>query len=390
MTPDDKQLIPQITLWRAEKPAPFVTRVAILGDFLPAGPLLSTPSPQWRDEVLSVSPYFDDISATFLNLESTLETNGLPPRRLNGIGEIVSARTDVLDYLAAIKCRAVGLANNHIHDFGQDGVSQTRKSILEQGLTPTGVGRMLKDSPDIFVWSGLNDLRIGFWACGKAVHELATRKIPGIEPATRNRAAHALTAMKREGARFFIALVHAGCLRSNRIAPEDASLLRELARPGFDIVAASHSHRIAGHESLARPTQTPSFCFHGLGSIVSGYIASDEEREGLIVVAGFDTAGNFVELNVRPVHLGANGLGEVPEPVMAEAILDRFASLSSEIADGSATQKFYDEISPGLVSLYARDLRAACRESGIRGLARKAVRIRPAHLKRLLHTVLSA
>jgi len=46
-------------------------------------------------------------------------------------------------------------------------------------------------------------------------------------------------------------------------------------------------------------------------------------------------------------------------------------------------------MSRGLVPLYARDLRAAFRQSGLRGLARKATRIRTRHLRRLLHGVIS-
>jgi hypothetical protein len=37
--------------------------------------------------------------------------------------------------------------------------------------------------------------------------------------------------------------------------------------------------------------------------------------------------------------------------------------------------------------LYLRDARAALRQSGLRGLARKAARVRLCHLKRLMHRV---
>jgi hypothetical protein len=61
--------------------------------------------------------------------------------------------------------------------------------------------------------------------------------------------------------------------------------------------------------------------------------------------------------------------------------------LSSEIRDGSYSSAFYREISQGLVRLYVRDVRAAFLVSGVAGLARKAMRIRLHHVKRLIHGV---
>jgi hypothetical protein len=194
--------------------------------------------------------------------------------------------------------------------------------------------------------------------------------------------------MKQKGVNFAVALVHAGCLRTNRPAPEDVILLREFARIGYGIVAASHSHRISGAEKIFLPSKcASSFLFHGLGSLVSGYIATPLEREGLIVVAGFDTEGTLADIAVRPLYLPDNGIGEVPTPEAAETILRRFETLSVEIADGSYAARFYKDMSSGLVHLYLRDVNAAFRHSGVRGLVQKAARLRLSHIKRLMHTI---
>ena len=124
-----------------------------------------------------------------------------------------------------------------------------------------------------------------------------------------------------------------------------------------------------------------------MGSIASGYVASDLEREGLIVVAGFTSRGDLARVEVRPVILAASGFGEVPAPRTSDAILSRFRSLSGEIADGSSARLFYRDMSEGLVSLYLRDVRAAIRQSGLRGLARKARRVRMRHVKRFVRAV---
>ncbi len=145
-----------------------------------------------------------------------------------------------------------------------------------------------------------------------------------------------------------------------------------LATSGFDIVAASHSHRISGYSQLAGKRGPFVLLFYGLGSIVSGYASSPLEREGLIVVAGLDRHGRVASLEVRPLLLGADGFGSIPSAHASREILDRFRMFSDEVADGSWERRFYREISQGLLRLYARDVKAAYRAGGIpRALARE-------------------
>jgi hypothetical protein len=167
-------------------------------------------------------------------------------------------------------------------------------------------------------------------------------------------------------------------------------LLDRLARCGFDLVAASHSHRVSGCRAVAAATarQHPSFCFYGLGSVASGYAASPAEREGLIVVASLSERGGVVRIEVRPVVLNESGFGEIPGARAGSMLLDRFQRLSDEITDGSFEPLFYRDVSRGLVRFYLRDAKAAFRESGVRGLARKAGRVRMRHIRRFVHRVI--
>lgn len=231
-------------------------------------------------------------------------------------------------------------------------------------------------------------MRVGFWSAAIASRDLATRAKAGVEPATLARATQALKLLTSLGAHFSVALIHAGCLRTNRIDPAEAALMDRIAGCGFQIVGASHSHRVSGAKVLSPRDSGPAFCFYGLGSIASGYIASDFEREGLIVVASLTSPGNLARVEVLPVILGASGFGQVPSPQASDAILARFSSLCREIADGSSTRLFYRDMSEGLVRLYLRDAHAALRQSGLRGLARKARRIRIRHVKRFTRAII--
>jgi hypothetical protein len=375
-----------LALWKSPRPDPIVARIAVAGDFLPTGSL-SLPAGGWSEASRSVAPIFKDIDVSFVNLECPLDVGGLPYRPLTGIGEIVSASSNSLDYLRSIRAVAAGIANNHAYDFGSAGVERTRVALATRNLIPLGAERTLRDSPETFVWQGPANVRVGFWAAALASRDLATRRSGGVEPATLARARMAFAALKSRGATFSVALLHCGCLRTNRPDPSEAALVDAIASNGFDLVTASHSHRISGSKQVTTRHQTPAFCFYGLGSIVSGYIGSGFEREGLVIAAGFHADGSLASVEVRPVWLPESGFAETT-PDKCGAILKRFLDLSAEISDGSSARRFYEDVSPGAVPLYARDLRAAFRQSGVLGLARKARRIRVRHLRRLLHGVI--
>lgn len=375
-----------LTVWASDQPAEIVARIAIAGDFLPAGEL-SLPVGGWSAAANAVAPFFKDAHVAFANLECPLDTQGLASRPPNGIGTIVSGDSSSLDYLTALRFRAVGIANNHAYDFAGTGVDRTRDSLAARGLVPLGAGRTLRDNPEVFVWRGPRGVQVGFWAAARASRDLATRNVKGVEPATTARARLAAAALKSHGANFSVALLHCGCLRTNRPDPSDAALLDEIASCGFDLVAASHSHRISGSKCISKGRASPSFCFYGLGSVVSGYIASPLEREGLIVVTGFRGDGALASVEVRPVWLDESGFA-LASPEKTRAVLDRYVSLTAEISDGSSARRFYQDVSPDVLHLYSRDLRAAFHQSGVSGLARKVRRVRGRHLRRLLHGVI--
>ena len=375
------------TLWASAEHGAIVARVAIAGDFLPAGRLAIPEGHSWRQMAGGLAACFEDVSATFLNLECCLDSGALLPRTLCGLGDIVTAPADSLDYLSEFRAVAVGIANNHIFDFNIAGVQRTRSAISQHEMIPLGAGRTTRDLPEIFVWKGPDAIRVGFWAAAVTTLDPAKASKAGVEPTTPERARKAREEMKKLGASVCIALLHAGCLRTNRPDPEQRRLMDSLATSGFDIVAASHSHRISGYSQLAGK-RGPSFCFYGLGSIVSGYASSPLEREGLIVVAGLDRHGRVASLEVRPLLLGADGFGSIPSAHASREILDRFRMFSDEVADGSWERRFYREISQGLLRLYARDVKAAYRTGGVRALARKIGRIRGQQMRRLAHRVI--
>lgn len=382
-------------IWESEEAASggaIAARIAVAGDFIPSGTLAALADHSWRDATSAAASLTADVDVGIANLEAVLNTESLTPRKLTGLGAIVSAPASAIDYLAALNFRLVGLANNHSFDFGAAGIDTTRDAIERRAMQPLGAGRTLADSPEVVVWCSPVGARVGFWAAAKASHDLATPRSPGVEPATQSRAAQAVAELRRRHAQFCVALIHSGVISTNRVDPEDLALLDSIGAAGFQVVAASHSHRVSGHRLIAPPpssvSSAPLAVFYGLGSLASGYTSGPEEHGGLIIVASLNARGELVRLEARPILLDNCGFAYIPPATIGATILDRFHTLSNEITSGSNARFFYRDVSRGLFRHYLRDARAAFSHSGVPGLARKATRLRMRHIRRLVRKVM--
>jgi hypothetical protein len=371
-------------LWE-KKGAVVRFRVALAGDYLPSAGLGEEEKCDWQRESAKLGPYFENIDLAVVNLECPVDVAACAPRPKIGLGENFSAPPQSLEYLSALRVKLVGIANNHIYDYGLQGLHRTREGIKGRGMAALGSGRRLQEAPEVFVAETPFGGRIGFWAAARNLPELATGMRAGVEPATTARAKAAISELRRDGSKLNIAFLHAGIEHTNRPDPEDVEFMDELIALGFDVIAASHSHRIGGYRASTRKGDRPAFCFYGLGSLSSGIKYSEFEHEGLILVIGLDAGGEIARVEVQPILLSAEGWGTIPDRTSANIILDRFMMLSLEIADGSYRQRFYEDTGKDLVRRQFRNLRAAYQRGGLLGVVQILSRIRMRHVNRALH-----
>jgi hypothetical protein len=371
-------------LWE-KKDARVRFRVALAGDYLPSAGLGATTGCDWNCQAAKLAPYFRNIDLAVANLECPVDVEGYAARPKIGLGDTFSAPPESLDYLSALHVKLVGIANNHIYDYGPEGLRRTQEAIKRRGLTPIGSGRSLREPPEVFTAESLFAGRIGFWAAARNLPELATTSHAGVEPATTARAKVAIAELRRQRTNLNVAFLHAGIEHTNRPDPDDVEFMDELMALGFNIVAASHSHRISGYRMATGKDGRPAFCFYGLGSLSSGIKYSSLEQEGLMPVIGVDEFGQIAQVEVQPLLLSPDGWGMIPESASAKTILDRFMMLSLEIIEGSYGQRFYQDTGKDLVQRQFRNLRAAYKKGGLSGLVQILSRIRMRHINRVLH-----
>lgn len=364
-------------------------RFGIAGDFLPASGLAPISGETWSGQADLISPLFQDLQFSIVNLECPVGVDGLAPRMKASLGDTFSSLTESLDYLDSLKATVIGIANNHLYDYEKLGAARTVEN-LHSIFSVCGFGRSLQEPPSICIRELPESVRVGIWAAARNLSDAATPNSIGIEPATRERAAQALACLTGSDVQCRVAFLHAGAEGSNYPDPEDAQFMEELAEMGFDVVAACHSHRISGYKAIERKNRFPAHCFYGLGSLTSGVLYSPLEHEGVLAAVSLDATGAVCEVEARPIHLDERGWGRVPSAEECASVVDRFRKVSAAIQDGSYRQAFYSDMSRDLLGTQWRDARIAFQRAGIRGILQKLGRMRPAHLRRLYHKALRA
>jgi len=373
-------------LWK-DPSSSVVARFGIAGDFLPASGL-SPASPQtWAGMAVPLSALFDELDFTLVNLECPVNVGSLPPRTKASLGDSFSAPQESVDYLHALKCKVVSLANNHSYDYGPPGVAATRAALNTAGIISLGVDRSLTDPPEVCVLNIGETARVGIWCSALEIRECATKNQRGLEPATIERGRAAFTSLKSKGATCSVAFLHAGAEGTNRPDPSAVELMNSLAQTGFNVIAACHSHRTSGFADVVRRSSPyPAFCFYGLGSLSSGVMYSELEREGLLASIGLNSEGRVVLVEAKPLYLAGRGWACRPTREQEESILARFFTASREILDGSYKREFYKDVGENFFETHWRDLRLAFSRAGIRGVLAKVARLRKGHFRALLHS----
>jgi len=366
-----------------------VARFGIAGDFLPASGLKPVGTQTWSEMAGPLLEAFGELDFALVNLESPVNVGSLPARMKPSLGDSFNAPQEALDYLRALKCKVVSLANNHIYDYDSSGAATTEAALKAAGLIPLGISQNLEEPPSVYVCNLTGTARVGIWCAALGLRECATKSSVGVEPATIERGKAALSLLKSRGATCCVAFLHAGAEGTNRPDPAAVKLMDSLAREGFDLIAACHSHRTSGFADIARQSSPyPAFCLYGLGSLSAGVIYSELEREGLLVLIGLNSDGRIVSVEAKPIYLAGRGWGAIPSGEQAESILASFLAVSREILDGSSEHGFYSDVGRHFLQAQWRDLSLAFNRAGVRGVLAKVARMRIGHLRTLFHSSL--
>lgn len=247
-------------------------------------------------------------TARIINLETAVTTHGRPwPKGIH-----YRMHPANIDCLTAARIDCCVLANNHVLDWGREGLVETLAILRNAGIATAGAGQDAFEAAAPAIVPADHNTRIlvfGFAATTSGVPEKWTagpstpgvNLLPDLSPATAVRLAAAACEWRRAGD-LLVASIHWG--GNWGYAVEERDFAQALVACGFDLVHGHSSHHPKGVEVFR-----DRFIIYGCGDFLNDYegIAGYEEFRGDLTVMYlpcFDTVtGHLVSARMVPMWI---------------------------------------------------------------------------------------
>lgn len=151
------------------------------------------------------------------------------------------------------------LANNHIMDFGEEGLSETISFLTSAKKQFFGAGRTRTEASEPLLVEG-PDVKLAF--LGFTRFNAATRRGPGTAPDRQNRLRQAVWDLSQSGY-FVVVCPHWNYQWVDYPAPDERKKAKGLIDAGADIIVGAHPHIVQGIEEYRG-----KYIFHSLGNFV--------------------------------------------------------------------------------------------------------------------------
>lgn len=213
--------------------------VVVVGDVFLGGQLTRETSPR---RIVRSQSYWN-AGQRILNLESPISDDGDPARK-----SVLSVGSTAKGTLKALAASAVGLANNHIHDMGSRGITDTLQHLESLGIGHAGAGTNA-DQASAPYW--ITDSLCLLAYCHFGVPTLkqvqpATATTPGMNPLTYEQIELALSALPAHAEA--ILYLHWGEEHLFLPAPYQIAMARRLLEhPRVALIVGAHAHRAQGY-----------------------------------------------------------------------------------------------------------------------------------------------
>lgn len=251
-------LPPEYSLQDFVRPQKTTTLIAVgdimLGRFVNVKMLQNK---DWKYPFLETFDLTSSADITFGNLESPI-VEGCPT---TSVGMSFCAREESVEGLKFGGFDILSIANNHIQNFGQDGLANTQKILTENNL-------LFSDSNNVAI-KQLNNLKFGFLSFDLVTYP----NTPVIEKIKEN--------VSR--ADVLIVSLHWGAEYQKEPATWQKELARQIIDAGAKIIVGHHPHVVQPVEEYKN-----GLIFYSLGNFVFDQPWSEETKKGQIAKITFE------------------------------------------------------------------------------------------------------
>lgn len=273
-----------------------------------------------------------ECDSAIVNLESPI-TDCVRP--LLKDGPSLKNSTFALNIIKNCGFRAVSLANNHLKDYGWQGVTDTIKTCNEDGFLTVGAGEDLAEArrPMILEKDGL---KIGILNVCEHESSVATVSTAGAAPLEFANLFYDIRALRRKVDKVFV-IIHGGCEHYQLPTPRMKRDYHLIADFGADVIVNHHQHCYSGYEMY-----NGTLIFYGLGNFFfdNPQKRNDKWNEGLLLK--LDVQKDEIQFELIPYNQCDD------DPVIRirkyGEVKDKIEKLNAIIADDNLLNEHFDRL----------------------------------------------
>ncbi len=263
---------------------------------------------------------FEESDFTIANLECALTES---EKEISKYGPPLKAPRETTEVMKELGIDCANLSNNHIFDYGKEGIRDTLAALEENGIDYTGFGDNYEDSRKDYILQK-NGEKIAFITVCEHEYSYALENRMGSRPYDEYDTIEDIRKAK-ENADRVIVLYHGGKEFCKYPSPRLLKLCRAMIRNGADVVLCQHTHCIGCYENYEG-----GHILYGQGNF---HFVKPFDFDGWFtsLAVNYDTKSG--EISFTPLKNTENGIA-IAENDEKDAILKDFAERNRSLLNG--------------------------------------------------------
>ena len=296
-------------------------KIAILGDICPSWGYRELFDRYAAEQIIGdVASELRSADLTVANLEAPA-TDRLVKSTKSGV--CLRCKPDDVAIIKELGIRVLSLANNHILDYGEEGLLDTLRITEKAGIPVFGAGKTAQDAAKPF-FAQIADRTIGFLSFAEEEFNIAYQNAPGANLFDPYCSLEQIRGAKAQ-CDYLVVLYHGGIEHYEYPSPFLQKKCRAMVRAGADLVLCQHSHCIGTEERYKGAT-----ILYGQGNAIFGRGKTEDWNTGLLVTV--DITEEKEAVSYRVFEAGEKGISFVSKEKNA-ARLEKMAEQSACLPD---------------------------------------------------------
>lgn len=259
-----------------------------------------------------VLPIMKGADRVILNLECAL-TNS--ENRIRKFGPHLKGSPECAKTMKLAGVTDLALSNNHVFDFGIEGLDETLKALDENGINYMGIGENEEDCRKSF-YIEQDGVKLGFVNVCEHEYSYATEDRVGCNPFDPFLTMHDIRETKKN-CDYVIVLYHGGKEHTEYPSPRLYRLCHEMVECGASVVLTQHSHCIGTYEEYEG-----GHILYGQGNFHFPYVGEAPDNWYSSMVTELDITKDKLTVKFYPIVLKDAQImlakGQEKEKIMSE------------------------------------------------------------------------